>query len=176
MHLYLIGYMGSGKSYWGPRFAEALGRPFWDLDAWVEGRAGCTISELFEREGEEGFRLREAEALGEVARSREGGVVACGGGTPCWPGNWEVMKSTGRTMWLRVDAEVLMGRLAGTGWGRPLLPGNGRDGEALRAHLAERSACYGRAQWIWDGPGEAGWPEALRWVRKELVKGVGGVD
>ena len=191
MHLYLIGYMGSGKSYWGPKFAEALGRPFWDLDQIIATEAGQSIPEIFRSEGEESFRRLESKVLvglaglsatesgsgsreglgsglGSGLQRERGGVIACGGGTPCRPENWEVMELTGRAVWLRVDEGVLADRLAGTGDGRPVLPADGRDGEALRAHMAERSACYRRALYVWENPSELDFDRALRGVRELL--------
>jgi shikimate kinase len=219
MRLYLVGYMGSGKSFWGPRLAEALGVGFVDLDAAIEKVSNKRIPDIFREEGEEVFRRLESQVLRSVAGSggeeragagldgldsgtaaagSEGadsgagtaaagsevpesagagsgsgwaGVVACGGGTPCRPENWEVMESTGRVVWLRVDEGVLAERLAGTGDGRPVLPANGRDGEALRAHMAERSACYRRAHFVWENPSELNWDRALRGVRALLEEG-----
>jgi shikimate kinase len=182
--------MGSGKSFWGPRLAEALGVGFVDLDAAIENASNRRIPEIFREEGEEAFRRLESQVLAELAAAGSGGlasgsglaaaglggaewvgVVACGGGTPCRPENWEVMESTGRVVWLRVDEGVLAERLAGTGDGRPVLPADGRDREALRAHMAERSACYRRAHYVWENPGERNWDQALRGVRALLERG-----
>ncbi|MEN6430785.1 MAG: shikimate kinase, partial [Coriobacteriales bacterium] len=76
-HIYLIGFMGSGKSTVGFALAARLGRPFIDLDRLVEERAGMPVSAIFDERGEEGFRNIEEALLAEVASARPA-VVACG--------------------------------------------------------------------------------------------------
>jgi shikimate kinase len=78
-HLYLVGFMGAGKSTVGPLVARALARPFIDLDAEVERHCGCPIAELFARRGEPAFRREERDVLARVSRGREA-VIALGGG------------------------------------------------------------------------------------------------
>ncbi|MEY5044037.1 MAG: shikimate kinase, partial [Bacteroidota bacterium] len=74
MWLYLVGYMGSGKSFWGPRLAEALGVGFVDLDAAIENASNRRIPEIFREEGEEAFRRLESQVLAELAAAGSGGL------------------------------------------------------------------------------------------------------
>ena len=94
--IFLIGFMGSGKSHDGKLLSEHLGLPFIDLDAWIEEKEGKTISSIFSANGEEYFRLKERDALKEVyevlthhqeetaVKGRYKGIVATGGGAPCF--------------------------------------------------------------------------------------------
>ena len=79
-NIVLCGFMGCGKSSVGRRVAKLLNRQFCDLDNYIEQKAGMTVAEIFAREGEQGFRMRETQAAEEVA-SRKGMVIASGGGT-----------------------------------------------------------------------------------------------
>src|SRR5918999_998162 len=130
------GRAGGGKSRVGRLLAGSLGTSFVDLDAEVEASAGASVRAIFESEGEAGFRDREADALRRAA----GGspvVVACGGGAVLRPENVERMRSTGTVVHLDAPAEVLAGRVGGTG-DRPLLT----DGAALARLHADRAAAY----------------------------------
>ena len=85
--LYLIGMMGSGKTSTGRPLAEQLGYGFVDADAVIEQAANCTIPEIFERDGEEGFRSLESQVLSAICQ-RHSLVVATGGGVVTQPTNW----------------------------------------------------------------------------------------
>lgn len=93
-NLILCGFMGCGKSSVGRRAAKLLGREFCDLDQYIEQKAGMTVSEIFARFGEEGFRQREAQAVREVA-AMPGMVVASGGGTVLKASNVEAFHREG---------------------------------------------------------------------------------
>ncbi len=85
-NIVLCGFMGCGKTTVGKRLARLLGRQFCDLDHYIEKKEGMTVSDIFAKYGENGFRQRETQAADEV--SKEGGmVVACGGGTVLFPQN-----------------------------------------------------------------------------------------
>jgi len=137
--LWLVGMMGAGKSTVGPLVAERLGRPFVDLDEVVAAAAGASIPDLFDAEGEAGFRRREAAALAQVAGSEA--VVACGGGIVVDPENVAVLRRTGMVAWLAAPPEVLAARVA-DGSGRPLA---GEAGAEVAARLASREAAYAAA-------------------------------
>lgn len=142
-NLYFVGPMGSGKTTVGRLVAERLGRPFADTDALIIERAGCSIPEIFARDGEEGFRRLEAAVLRELPG---GLVVATGGGLVLRPENRDHLKATGCTVWLRVPAEELYRRLA-QGEGvkrRPLLQGEDPLGK-LRAIATAREPLYRQA-------------------------------
>lgn len=142
-HLFLIGFMGSGKTYWGKRLAEALSLPFIDLDHLIEAGEGQSIAELFARAGEEAFRIMERRYLRSLAESPPG-IVATGGGTPCFFDNLTWMRAHGVVLWIDVPFEVLWARLQGAEqYQRPLLAQ--ATLEDARQLWQERRACYQQA-------------------------------
>ncbi len=111
MHIYLMGYRGSGKSSVGRRLAERLGWPVVDTDTLVESVAGQSIREIFSREGEAGFREREAAVVARVAAATTPSVIALGGGAILRPENQRVIASTGRVVWLQGSPASLLARI-----------------------------------------------------------------
>ena len=111
--IFLIGYMGCGKTTLGRALAERADVTFIDLDDYVEARAGMSISRIFADRGEAAFRAMEREALTEIAASRADGttVVACGGGTPCFCDNMRYMLGAGTTVWLDATVGAICRRL-----------------------------------------------------------------
>jgi shikimate kinase len=151
VNIYLIGFMGSGKSTAGKRVAALLRWRFEDIDRMVELKEGMKVPEIFSARGEAYFRSAESAALREVsARTRT--VVACGGGTPCSPENLQVMKSTGVTVYLKLSVENLVSRLSRHGNDRPLLRNTDSDTLVVRVSslLGERSQWYEQADLIID--------------------------
>lgn len=141
--IYLVGFMGSGKSTVGRLLAERLGWDFVDLDAEIEGRFGAAIAEIFEREGEPAFRDLEHEALIEQVRLVRRGqprVVALGGGAFAADRNRQTLTDAGVSIWLECAAEVLLERIAHEDH-RPLA----RDRAAFLRLLEERQPFYGQA-------------------------------
>ena len=135
----LVGFMGSGKSSVGRELARRFGAPFVDVDARIESTAGCRIRELFGREGEPAFRVREKAALREVL-SVKGCVVATGGGAFADEENRVLLRSYAPVVYLEAAVETLLDRLAGD-LGRPLLRGGDRE-EAVRELLSRREPGY----------------------------------
>ena len=135
--IYLVGFMGAGKSTVGRALAERLGVPFVDLDEAFEALAGMTIRKAFEERGEAWFREREAELLRGTA-SLPGAVVALGGGTFTFPENRTFVQRSGRSLFLDVSFEVIAGRLGGKAADRPLF----RCVEEARALYEARLASY----------------------------------
>ena len=119
--IFLVGFMGSGKSYWGRRLADELDIEFVDLDQWIEAREGRTIIQLFQEKGETAFRELERDYLREAAESRFSRVIATGGGAPCFFDNMEWMNNHGQTICLNVPVAVLAERLLPERTKRPLL-------------------------------------------------------
>ncbi len=115
----LIGMMGSGKSTVGRRLAAALGRPFVDADTVLEQRCGVPISTIFELEGEEGFRRREAQLITELAQPA-GCVLATGGGAVLNANSRALLHSLGFVVYLQAGVNDLWQRLR-RDRGRPLL-------------------------------------------------------
>ena len=121
MRIYLIGFMGSGKTHWGRSLSEKLGIRFFDLDEQVTEHAGKTIVEIFAQEGEEQFRLQEKDVLHIITESHESFVMACGGGSPCYFNNIEYMNQSGTSVWINAPLDVLFKRLVAEKDKRPLL-------------------------------------------------------
>jgi shikimate kinase len=122
-HLYLTGYRGSGKTSIGKLLGAKLRRAVIDLDDCIEAKARMSIREIFEREGEAGFRDRETEALKTVSQE-EASVVSLGGGAILREENRKLIAKTGKCIWLKVDAETVAKRLkrdASTASRRPSL-------------------------------------------------------
>ena len=140
--LYLVGMMGSGKTSTGRPLAERLGYGFVDADAVIEQAAGCRIPEIFERDGEEGFRKLESQVLSAISQ-RHSLVVATGGGVVTQPENWGLLHS-GIVIWLDVVSDQLLQRLKADSTVRPLL--QTADPEAaLNTLLNERRPLYAEA-------------------------------
>ena len=153
--IYLIGMMGSGKTSTGRPLAERLGYGFVDADAVIEQAAGCSIAEIFQRDGEPEFRALEKQVLNSISQ-RHSLVVATGGGVVTQKENWGLLHS-GIVIWLDVVQEQLLKRLQADRTVRPLL--QTADPEAaLNDLLAERKGLYAEADLtvvINDEPPEA---------------------
>ena len=142
LSIYLIGMMGSGKTSTGRPLAKRLGYGFVDADAVIEQVAGCTIPEIFERDGEAGFRSIESQVLNAISQ-RHSLVVATGGGVVIKPENWGQLHS-GIVVWLDVDRGQLIERLRDDSTQRPLLQQPNPEA-ALDTLLQERRPLYGEA-------------------------------
>lgn len=121
MKIFLIGFMGSGKTHWGRQLSQKLGIPFFDLDEQVVSAEGMSINEIFEKNGEEYFRLKEKGMLEAIAETHGSFVMATGGGTPCYFNNVEYMNQAGTTVWINTPIHVLFKRLLKEKDHRPLL-------------------------------------------------------
>lgn len=149
--IFLVGYMGCGKSTLGRRLARRLGVPFIDTDARVEEREGATVSDLFRYEGEQRFREIEREVLDASIAEYPSAVISTGGGLPVWGDNMARMNAAGCTVYLRRSAENIAGRLSPYGRRkRPRL--QGLNDEELVAFMtrdmASREPFYSRAKLI----------------------------
>ena len=150
--IFLIGYMGAGKTTLGKAFARAMGLTFVDLDWYIEERFHKTVSQLFAERGEEDFRELEKRMLHEVAEF-ENVVISTGGGTPCFFDNMEYMNSMGDPVFLDVDVNVLFRRLKVAKQQRPLLAN--KNDEELMAFIQEalqkRLPYYTKAKHVFNG-------------------------
>lgn len=135
--IFLIGYMGSGKTTLGRALGRRLGLQFIDLDLYIESRYMRTISQLFAERGEDKFRSIEREMLHEVAEM-EDVVVACGGGTPCYYDNIDYMNRCGTTVFLSASEDRLFARLSINRNKRPLI--KDLDDKSLRIFIRENLA------------------------------------
>ncbi len=146
LKIFLIGMMGSGKSYWAARLKKKYRITSYDLDALIEMMQEKTVAEIFEDDGEEYFRKEEAKML-RLFKEKKQFILSCGGGTPCFNGNMTWMNNNGITIWLNEPVEVLMVRLEKEKEHRPLISGktNQELFSFLNNMLMERSAWYKRA-------------------------------
>lgn len=154
MHIYLIGFMCSGKTTLGHALAKRLSMPFYDLDDYVESKAGMSISRIFETHGEDAFRDLESRALAELSQGAPA-IIACGGGTPCRDSAWSVMRAPcSLSVWLHPDnAERLLNRLLDGREKRPLIAGiSGADEMARFAEdtMLKRKPYYNKADAKFD--------------------------
>jgi shikimate kinase len=141
MRVYLTGFMGSGKTTVGRLLAERFGVPFVDLDREIELRAGMTVREVFERQGEPAFREMEAEALRETLAYPDV-VVATGGGTMVFETNSRLIGANGLSIWLNPPFASIAARIGGLGKAdRPLF----RDETQTLSLYRERLPAYRRA-------------------------------
>jgi shikimate kinase len=137
MRVYLVGFMGSGKTTVGSALASALGYPMVDLDAVVEERAGSSVREIFELHGEAAFRELEHQALQETMGLADA-VVATGGGTFTFPVNAQLIARAGASIWLNPSFGSIMRRIGGLGkLDRPLFR---NETEALSLYTARLEA------------------------------------
>ncbi|RPG81617.1 MAG: shikimate kinase [Crocinitomicaceae bacterium TMED114] len=145
--VFMVGYMGVGKSTSGARLAKLMGLPFFDTDAVLSQRHGCSITHLFEEQGEPAFRTMERDVLHDLVQDHQQVLISTGGGTPCHADNMEFMRSQGTVVYLQMPADALVMRLEGKADQRPLIAGV--SAEALPAfvaqHLAEREPFYSQS-------------------------------
>lgn len=120
-HIFLTGFMGSGKSLLGKKIAVLFQRHFIDLDAYIEEQEHKTIARIFQEEGEDAFRKTETRCLREVIDSSQETVVALGGGTVCFGDNLELVKQAGFLVYIQLNAAALAERLKKNKQKRPLL-------------------------------------------------------
>lgn len=151
-HIFLIGYMGSGKTTLGKKLAARLSYDFIDLDHVLEAKVGMTITDYFAAHGEDAFRLLESSVLKNTVYP-ENVVISTGGGLPCFFDNMQWMKLHGQTIYIKLNAKTLAGRLENNKDDRPIL--RHKHGEELIAFidekLAEREPWYNQANIIADG-------------------------
>jgi shikimate kinase len=121
MKIFLIGFMGSGKTHWGRLLSKKLGLTFYDLDTVIVEQEKKSVSDIFSDKGEEYFRYKETEALERIADQQDGFILSCGGGTPCFFNNIEFMKKNGKVIWLNTSTDVLKQRLLRERKSRPLI-------------------------------------------------------
>ena len=121
MRIFLIGFMGSGKTHLGKELSKKLAIPFFDLDEKIVEHAGKSISQIFEEKGEECFRLLEKEVLYLLTESHETFVMATGGGAPCFYNNIDYLKKKGIVVWLNCSVDCLYNRLIKEKDKRPLI-------------------------------------------------------
>jgi len=146
MKIFLLGMMGSGKSYWKQHLAKMLKTGGYDLDFIIEAQEEKTISEIFKEDGEEYFRETEAKLL-RLFGVKKIFVLATGGGTPCFHNNMKWMNEQGITIWIDEPFKVLIERLLKEKSHRPLISHLDEEGinEFLTNKYKERKPYYSQA-------------------------------
>lgn len=146
--IFLIGFMGVGKTTIGKQLARKLTLPFVDIDQEIEMETGETINSIFEKYGEEAFRKWESETLLKMIEKYPSAIVSVGGGLPCYFNNMKLMNELGITCYLHRPAKELFQRLKNSKTERPLIK-NLNDSELLRfieKSLLKREEYYQQAQ------------------------------
>ncbi|EAQ50361.1 MULTISPECIES: shikimate kinase [Leeuwenhoekiella] len=149
MKIYLIGYMGSGKSTLGKILAQEQDMNFIDFDDFLEEKEGKSISEIFNEQGEIYFRKKEALYLQELLQGYDNSVISLGGGTPCYGDAMQrINEAEGTSVYINVPVKELASRLWSQREHRPVLKHQDTPEkleEFVRKHLFERSFYYNQA-------------------------------
>lgn len=147
--VFLVGYMGTGKTSLGKIVAKKAGLTFIDLDHFIENRYHKSISQIFAEKGEDGFRNIEREALHEVAEF-ENVIIATGGGTPIFFDNIDFMNNSGKTVYLKTAPQILFNRLKIAKHNRPII--KDKDDNELMSFIIEnlerRDPFYSKANML----------------------------
>ena len=152
MRFFLTGFMGCGKSFWGQRIAVGHHLPFIDLDRFIEEQENESISSLFATKGETYFRKLEHRYLKKAIHENDDLIMACGGGTPCFLNNMDLMNEHCVTIYLKASPEYLYKNLQQDATNRPLLKKeNGAISlDYIRTTLAAREQFYSQSAHILD--------------------------
>ena len=151
--IFLIGYMGSGKTTLGRSVAEKLNMEFVDIDIYIENRYHKTVKELFDEKGEDAFRKIEQAILHETA-DFENVIIACGGGTPCFFDNMDFMNKKGVTFYREVSEDRILTRLTipSAKAKRPLVANKTNDEikKFINEALGKRRSTYEQAHFTFN--------------------------
>lgn len=149
MRFFLLGFMGAGKTFWGRQWATVNAISFYDLDEIIETKECRPVSDIFEKNGEDYFRQKEAIALRSLL-DIDNCIIACGGGTPCFYDNLEWMNKNGTTISLIAGADFILDNVKKEDGKRPLFK-NLNEEEVLlfiKKKLEERMPFYTSADFI----------------------------
>ena len=149
MHIFLLGFMGSGKSHWGRLWAAAHNFNFIDLDEELEKQEQKTVAAIFETRGEDYFRQKETILLRSLT-AQSNSIVSCGGGTPCFFDNMAWMNKNGLTIFLEATTQFILKNIKNEKDKRPLIKDKD-DAEILffiEQKLKERQPYYSKAKII----------------------------
>jgi shikimate kinase len=150
--IFLIGFMGAGKSTIGKKLAHRLGLTFFDLDKLIEAKAGCSISDIFKFLGETAFREMEQACL-QSFQTKDHFLLACGGGTPCFFDNLHLMKDNGLVVYVDLQESVLFERLSKAKKIRPSIVGLAENQlkDFISKQLKSRMSFYEQADLTMSG-------------------------
>ena len=146
--IFIVGMMGSGKSYWTKKIAKWIKSAGYDLDHLIEMNEEKTISEIFAEDGEDQFRKMEAKIL-RWFKEKKKYVLATGGGTPCFQDNMAWMKKEGIVIWLDESVEIIVKRLMDEKAHRPLIANLNEEEltKFIQGKLIERHSFYSQANY-----------------------------
>jgi len=147
LRIFLVGFMGSGKTFWGQSWSEKSGLDFYDIDEMVEFNESKSIASIFAEDGEDHFRNLETSELRNLL-NKNNFIAATGGGTPCFNDNISWMNENGISVYLQSSPENILKRLVTEKEKRPLIK-NLQDGELLfyiTEKIKEREAFYKQAK------------------------------
>jgi shikimate kinase len=152
MKIFLIGFMGSGKSVFGKKLAKHLDLEFADLDTLIEQRYKMTVPGIFTRFDEPLFRNLETKTLNDFI-ANDNFVLACGGGTPCFNNNMDLINDSGISIYLEMNPKALSDRLIKSKTKRPLLANTNPEElyTKISQMLESRDKFYSKASYIVDG-------------------------
>ena len=152
VRVFLMGFMGAGKTTLGKALAAHLGVSFIDLDQYIESRFMKSVSQIFATRGEQGFREIESRLLREVGEF-DNVIVSCGGSTPLIGDNMDYMLSQGQTVYLKCSNETLLSRLKTARSQRPLIASKTDDelAQFIESETKRREPGYLRARYICPG-------------------------
>jgi shikimate kinase len=152
-HIFLTGFMGSGKTTLGKKLASLMNLPFIDLDRYIETKEKDTIANLFENKGETVFREIESACLDEILQQKQSTVISLGGGTICFHSNLEKVKNKGTLVYIDLPPKVLVERIKNGKTKRPLLKNVAEQDmfDFVEQKLEERKNYYNKAHIIVNG-------------------------
>jgi len=171
MNIYLVGYMGTGKTTVGKLLAKKLRQSFIDVDEFIENRYRRTIAVIFDEKGEAGFREIERRALQEIV-SFENIVVSTGGGLPCYFDNMDLLNQTGITIYLRASVDELFDRLSVDMQKRPLVKGKSKEElrDFIETNLKKRELFYNQARFVFDVRHCSTKYDMNQWIEELLIE------
>lgn len=167
-NIYLLGFMGSGKSTIAPLLAKKLKRAYFDTDEWIENQAGMSIAQIFHDYGENYFRKLENKCV-ELVANKNHLVVALGGGAVLRPENWTRIKNSGITVYLKCSLQGIWNRVKGQADTRPLLKGDtGQKLRTIEELLAARAPYYAQADLIINSGQRSSVEETVEYILEKL--------
>ena len=151
--IYIIGFMGSGKSTLGKKLANKLGYHFMDTDKMIENKLALSVHDIFKKNGEDFFREQETLILNETLLLDKV-IVSTGGGLPCYPNNIDTINKMGTSIYLKGETLFLKNRLLPNQSNRPLIEGLSDDElyQYIEKKLQEREPFYNKAHYHIDLP------------------------
>ncbi|TXB66991.1 shikimate kinase [Vicingus serpentipes] len=151
--IFLLGFMGCGKSTLGKKLANKLGFQFFDLDKCIEEKVQMSITDIFKTKGEEQFRKLESDELINILNSNDNYVVALGGGAPCFNENMDLINNSGTSIYLKYNEGILASRLINAKAERPLIVNKTKEEliDFIAKLLKEREQYYLKSKLVIEG-------------------------